>query len=158
MFYFSSRTNIIHMTTSVSRRLNILYIKFKIIVFFIITLLTMLYVRVGILLTSRKHLYDPIISLRWKVWVHKTSLTPLRFIAVQSQESDQSCICVLVGADPGFQVRGGGEGRLKKIVRSGGRHKHFWGISCEKSRFYAKKIIFFPILGGCPPPPGSTPG
>jgi hypothetical protein len=22
------------------------------------------------------------------------------------------------------------------------------GISCKKSRFYAKKIIFFPILGG----------
>jgi hypothetical protein len=30
----------------------------------------------------------------------------------------------------------------------GGRCEHFWGISCEKSRFYAKKIIFFPILGG----------
>ena len=38
----------------------------------------------------------------------------------------------------------------------GGRAK-FWGISCEKSRFYAKKTIFFPILGGaragCDPPP-----
>jgi hypothetical protein len=40
----------------------------------------------------------------------------------------------------------------------GGRRENFWGISCEKSRFYAKKIIFFPILGGgggkrrvCPP-------
>ena len=40
------------------------------------------------------------------------------------------------GADPGFQVR---EGALKKIAPSGGRHEHFWGISCEKSRFYAKK-------------------
>jgi hypothetical protein len=29
-----------------------------------------------------------------------------------------------------------------------GRHEHFWGISCEKSRFYAKKSYFFPILGG----------
>ena len=39
--------------------------------------------------------------------------------------------------------------------RGGGARK-FWGISCEKSRFYAKKIIFFPILGGaragCAPP------
>ena len=44
----------------------------------------------------------------------------------------------------------------------GGRRENFWGISCEKSRFYAKKIIFFPILGGgggggggrrCAPPP-----
>jgi hypothetical protein len=34
-------------------------------------------------------------------------------------------------------------------------------ISCEKSRFYAKKIIFFPILGGHVPGaplPGSAPG
>ena len=37
------------------------------------------------------------------------------------------------GADPGFQVRG--------------RRENIWGISCEKSRFYAKKILFFPILG-----------
>ena len=44
------------------------------------------------------------------------------------------------GADPGFQVRGGA---LKKIAPSGGRRENFWGISCEKSRFYAKKIIFF---------------
>jgi hypothetical protein len=33
-------------------------------------------------------------------------------------------------------------------VPSGGRREHFSGISCEKSRFYAKKIIFFPILVG----------
>jgi hypothetical protein len=31
---------------------------------------------------------------------------------------------------------------LKKIAPSGGRHEHFWGISCEKSRFYAKNHIF----------------
>jgi hypothetical protein len=46
------------------------------------------------------------------------------------------------GADPGFQVRGGA---LKKIAPSGGRCEKFWGISCEKSRFYDKKIIFFSI-------------
>jgi hypothetical protein len=51
------------------------------------------------------------------------------------------------GADPGFQVRGSA---LKKIAPSGGRREHFWGISCEKSRFYAKKSYFFPILGGRP--------
>ena len=45
------------------------------------------------------------------------------------------------GADPGFQVRGGGA--LKKIASSGGRREHFWGISCEKSGFYAKKSYFF---------------
>ena len=62
------------------------------------------------------------------------------------------------GADPGFQVKGGA---LKKIAPSGGRRENCWGISLEKSRFYAKKIIFFPILGGrapgAPPPPGSAP-
>ena len=90
------------------------------------------------------------------------------------------------GADPGFQVR---EAHLKKLRRAeeganilgvfrvknhyftpknhsfynyGGRREKFWGISCEKSRFYAKKTYFFPILGGggragCAPPPGSAP-
>ena len=51
------------------------------------------------------------------------------------------------GADPGFPVGGA----LKKIVPSGGRCENFWGISCEKSRFYSKKSYFFPILGDPPP-------
>ena len=46
------------------------------------------------------------------------------------------------GADPGFQVRGGA---LKKIAPSGGRREHFWGISCEKSRFYANKSYVFQL-------------
>ena len=45
-----------------------------------------------------------------------------------------------LNADPGFQVRGGA---LKKIAPSGGRRENCWGISCEKSRFYAKKSYFF---------------
>ena len=49
------------------------------------------------------------------------------------------------GADPGFQVRWSA---LKIFASRGRRRENFWGISCEKSRFYAKKIIFFPILGG----------
>ena len=60
------------------------------------------------------------------------------------------------GADPGFQVRGGGGGgggALKKIAPSGGWRENFWGILCEKSRFYAQKIIFIPILEAPPPPP-----
>jgi hypothetical protein len=44
------------------------------------------------------------------------------------------------GADPGFQVKGGA---LKKIAPNGGRRENFEGISCEKSRFYAKKSYFF---------------
>jgi hypothetical protein len=49
------------------------------------------------------------------------------------------------GADPGIPVR---EGALKKIAPSGGRRENFWGISCEKSRFYAKKSYFFQFEWG----------
>ena len=54
-----------------------------------------------------------------------------------------------------------GGGALNKIAPSGGRRENFGGISCEKLRFYAPKIMFFLILGGaragCAPPPGSAP-
>jgi hypothetical protein len=57
------------------------------------------------------------------------------------------------GADPGFQVRGGAH---RKIAPSWGRRENCWGISCEKSRFYAKKSYFFQFWGGgrrvSPPP------
>ena len=43
------------------------------------------------------------------------------------------------GADPGFPVRGGA---LKKNAPSGGTRENFWGVSCEKSRFYTKKSYF----------------
>ena len=49
----------------------------------------------------------------------------------------------LTGADPGFQVRGGGA--LKKIAPSGGRRENFRGISCEKSLFFAKKSYFLQL-------------
>ena len=45
------------------------------------------------------------------------------------------------GADPGFQVRGGG-GAVQKNGPSGGRREKFLGISCENSRFYAKKAEY----------------
>ena len=48
------------------------------------------------------------------------------------------------GADSGFQVRGRA---LKKIAPSRGRRENFWGISCEKSRFYAKKSYFSNFRG-----------
>jgi hypothetical protein len=61
----------------------------------------------------------------------------------------------VAGVDQGFQVSGGA---LKKIAPSGGRRENFWDISCEKSRFYAKKSY---ILGrrvpGAPPPPWIRP-
>jgi hypothetical protein len=55
-----------------------------------------------------------------------------------------SCSDYISGADPGFQVRG--EDALKKIAPSGGRRGNCWGISCEKSRFYAKKSPLNPPL------------
>jgi len=60
-------------------------------------LFAQLYARVGILLTSGKHLHDRIISQRGEFWSHKTSLTLPLFIEVPvpSQESERSCICVL---------------------------------------------------------------
>ena len=72
-------------------------LKFKIIMFFVITLSVQFHVRVGILFTCGKHLYDPIISLRKEILVHIISLTLPLFIEVTlpSQESERSYICVL---------------------------------------------------------------
>ena len=57
---------------------------------------------------------------------------------------------------------GGEGGTLKKNCAERREVQTFLDISCEKSRFYAKKSYFFPILGGAragcaPPPPGSAP-
>ena len=71
-----NRANIMHMIISVSPRLNISYIMFKIIAFFIITLLARLYARVRILLLCGMHLHGHLISLRGEAWAHKTSYTP----------------------------------------------------------------------------------
>jgi hypothetical protein len=51
----------------------------------------------------------------------------------------------IAGADPGFQVRGGG-GALKKMAPSGGRRENIGGISCEKSRFYAPASQEYPYV------------
>jgi hypothetical protein len=50
------------------------------------------------------------------------------------------------------------QGQIQDLMLGGGRTykncaerreaRKFWGISCEKSRFYANKIIFFPIVEG----------
>jgi hypothetical protein len=70
---------------------------YKIIAFFIITLFTWLYMRVGILLTHGTHLHDCIISLRRVVKAHTIRLTPqfsFPEVSVPSQENEQLCICV----------------------------------------------------------------
>ena len=55
-------------------------------------------------------------------------------------------ICFVLGGMQGriqdFKLGGA---HLKKIAASGGRRENFWGISCEKSRFYAKKSYFFQL-------------
>ena len=56
---------------------------------------------------------------------------------------------ILLGADPGLQVKGA---HFKKIAPSGGRRKNFWGNSCEKSRFYAKKNHILSNFRAPPPP------
>ena len=52
--------------------------------------------RVSILLTCGKHLYDCNISLREEVWTHKTGLTPPLVFEVYegSRDIERSCICV----------------------------------------------------------------
>ena len=64
----------------------------------------------------------------------------LQFVTLKKYIKDMRLL--YTGADPGFQVRGGGA-HLKKFAPSGGRRENIWGISCEKSRFYAKKSYFF---------------
>jgi hypothetical protein len=56
--------------------------------------------------------------------------------------------------DLGFQAKGG---TLKKNAPSAGRCENLWGISCEKSGFYAK-LFFSYFRGGGRAHPGSTPG
>ena len=51
----------------------------------------------------------------------------------------------LTEADPGFQVRGGA---LKKNCVEPREARKFWGISCEKSQFYAKKNKKISNCGG----------
>ena len=69
----------------------------QLIAFFIITLFTLLYVKVGILLTYWKHWHDRIISLSREVCARKTSMALPHFIEVSvlSLESEWSCICVV---------------------------------------------------------------
>ena len=60
-------------------------------------LLSELYVIVGVLLTSGKHVHNHIISPRVEVCANHTDLTPsISFkMPVTSQESESSCISVL---------------------------------------------------------------
>ena len=71
------------------------------IAFLIIMLSTLLYARVGNLLTCRKHLYDLIIPLSREDWTCNYSLTPSLFneVPVSDQERDQVIYLFVRGID-----------------------------------------------------------
>ena len=56
----------------------------------------------------------------------------------------------ITGADPGFQVRGGGA-HLKKLRRAEGGANIF-GVFRVKNHDVTPKNFFLPILGGARPP------
>jgi hypothetical protein len=56
------------------------------------------------------------------------------------------------GADPGFQVRGGGA-HLKKLRRAVGGANIFGVFRVKNHDFTQFFFIFFPILGRARPPP-----
>jgi hypothetical protein len=57
---------------------------------------------------------------------------------------------VIPGADPGFQVRGGGA--LKKLRRAEGGAKFFWIFRVKNHDFTPKNLIFSNFRGGGPAP------
>jgi hypothetical protein len=64
----------------------------------------------------------------------------------------------ITGADPGLQARGrGGGAHLKKLRRAKGCAKIFRVFRVKKSRSYAKKINFLPILERAARPPLDPP-
>jgi hypothetical protein len=63
-----------------------------------------------------------------------------------SEDKHGNCLCNLQGRIQDFKLGGGGG--LKKIGPCGGRRENCWGISCEKSRFFAKKNHIFSNCGG----------
>ena len=110
----------------------------------------------------------PEVEIGGKYGKHIATKYVIKYLmTVASQIYGQPNILTISGADPGFPVRGA---HLKKMRRAeggakifgvfrvknhdftpknhifsncGGRRENFWGISSEKSRFYAKKSYFF---------------
>ena len=71
---FLIRTNVIHMTYFLPRRLNSSCIMFKIITFIVISVFARLYVRIGISITCGGHFHIRIISPRGEDWEHGIKL------------------------------------------------------------------------------------
>ena len=94
------------------------------------TLLTQLYVRVGILHTSGKHMHDRITLQGVDVWIHTISLTLSLFVEVHvtSYECEQSCICML-----GISI-------LSILLCYDGFSIRFW------KRYYSMEFVLFQYL------------
>jgi hypothetical protein len=60
---------------------------------------------------------------------------------------DRVMLVWYAGADPGFQVRGGG-GAIKKIAPSGGRRENFGVFRVKNHDFTPKNHIFSNFRGG----------
>ena len=123
--------------------------------------------------------------MSWYFFLQKLSKFSLCYISCFSHIKKRSYLTgyedwhyLIAGANPGFQVRGGGP-QLKKLRRAeggmnifgvfrvknhdfmpknyifsncGGRREKFWSISCEKSWFYTKKNhVFSNFRGGAHP-------
>ena len=69
----------------------------------------------------------------------KSSTELMLYVVLTMPTLNKAYLFIYLFIYPGFQVRGGA---LKKIAPSGGRRENFWGISCENSRFYAKKADY----------------
>jgi hypothetical protein len=95
---------IIHMTTFVSQKINILGINFKIREFFTTSLLTQFYVRVDILHPCEKHFHDH--TIHWgEVWAYATHLIPHFLLMCLYQARRMIChVISVLRVDFGFPL------------------------------------------------------
>ena len=84
--------------------------------------------------------FDPTWN-RTRSTVHETSTQSITQQTGVASSGICKEVCIIQGRIQDFKLGGGGS--LKKIAPIGGRRENFWDISCEKSRFYAKKSYFF---------------
>jgi hypothetical protein len=81
------------------------------------------------IMTNLGHITDPL-------WKH-----PFIYTIVMETFNCLIILAIDQGRIQDFKLGVGAH--LKKIAPSAGRCENLWGISCEKSRFYAKKSYFF---------------
>ena len=90
------------------------------------------------------------------IWISNTTCHITFFVCVFNDlrwELIVRSVNINQGRIQDFKLGGGGAFKIMALSRA--RREHFWGISCEKITILRKKIVFFPILGGCAP--GASP-